>query len=197
MKKQVDVVMLPTEKATNIINDRGNLEFIPNKQIASTINSTVKGFHLYFLSDDEIKEICWCYDTINKEIVLFQGALPKYHYRGYKKIIATTNTDLDKLCGCGNNCGAKPSNLPRPSNEFLKKFCELGGIDKVLVEYEVDTIKSACTCEDSESTSNCPFSYYDGTDECCRKRFPNGEYWDKTYKLKVAPDNTITIYPIE
>ena len=26
--------------------------------------------------------------------------------------------------------------LPRLSNEFIKKYCELGGIDQVLVEYQ-------------------------------------------------------------
>jgi hypothetical protein len=177
MKKQVDVVMLPTEKASYIftINVK-NTSKLSYSTIGGKIHKTdiYQPQHLYFLSDDEIKEICWCYDTINKEIVLFQGALPKYHYRGYKKIIATTNTDLDKLCGCGNNCGAKPSNLPRPSNEFLKKFCELGGVDKVLVEY--DTIKNNCECFATT---------YEGCSQCLE------------LKLKVAPDNTITIYPIE
>lgn len=50
--------MLPTEKATNIINDRGRLEFIHNKQVASTINSIVKGYHLYITNpNEEIKEL--------------------------------------------------------------------------------------------------------------------------------------------
>src|SRR5690606_21909626 len=62
--------------------------------------------------------------------------------------------------------------LPRPSNDFIKKYCELGGIDEVLVEYELLNLNSY----NSETIG------YDS--------FP-------TYKLKVAPDNTITIKPVQ
>jgi hypothetical protein len=141
MKKETHIILLPTEKATNIINDRDNLEFIPNKQIASTINSIVKGFHLYFLSDDEIKEEDWRYNTHTKSLIFpntnINSGLSEYD----KKIIATTDESLNKV-----NITSKGTfgyqkifcsrGLPRPSNEFLEKFCELGGADKALVEYE-------------------------------------------------------------
>lgn len=177
MKKQVQIIMLPTEKATHIINDRGNLEFISHKQIASTINSIVTGINLYFLSDDEIKEGDWCLIDNNVgistgyQILKCEKADNKngWYYFGHmktgrcQKIITTTDEDL----GYGDEFGDFYQ-LPRPSNEFLKKYCELGGIDKVLVEYEKVTV-----------------GWLDAL-----KGKPN-----YSYKLK-APNNTITIYPI-
>lgn len=56
MQTTQKVVMLPTQKATHIILDRNNLDFIEKKQIASTINSIVIGYHLYILSKNDSKE---------------------------------------------------------------------------------------------------------------------------------------------
>ena len=196
MKKQVKVVMLPTEKANYTIWKKPDGTLLTSK-FPYGIGI---GQHLYFLSDDEIKEgdkPCWCYNSIkntwNNDIILYQGAMPFYHYKGFKKIIATTDESLSSLniTKCSNiNCeegvinGINPKIckkcnpsyilLPRPSNEFLKKYCELGGIDKVLVEYE-------------------EYAY-----EPIIGKFPNYEANPnpKLFKLKVAPDNTITIYPI-
>ena len=38
-----------------------------------------------------------------------------------KKIIASTDSSL---------------NLPKLSNDFIKKYCEVGGIDEIMIEYE-------------------------------------------------------------
>ena len=198
MKKQVKVVMLPTERVSNIHKtiDKGLLYFKLNNSFSSRhINQ-----YLYFLSDEEIKEgdkPCWCYNSIkntwNNDIILYQGAMPFYHYKGFKKIIATTDESLSSLniTKCSNiNCeegvinGINPKIckkcnpsyilLPRPSNEFLKKYCELGGIDKVLVEYD-----EKC-CDGDKSTELC-------NSLGCKNSLEI---------LKVAPDNTISIYPI-
>lgn len=60
IKRKCQVVMLPTEKATNIISINNKLELINKAQMANTINSIVKGFYLYILSsDEEIKEGDW------------------------------------------------------------------------------------------------------------------------------------------
>lgn len=210
--------MLPTEKASSVFKKNDRLFYDP-EQIIPHPKCSGNNQHLYGLSDETPKngDLVYYKHPLHDEGMI--TTIVNWNYsdyepygvqhtegfgvkEGYKKIIWTTDETLviKNNCNCFattyEGCSECLELLPRPSNEFLKKFCELGGVDKVLVEYEVDTIKSACTCEDSESTSNCVFSYYDGTDECCRKRFPNGEYWDKTYKLKVAPDNTITIYPI-
>ena len=130
MKKQVKVVMLPTKKVTNIgkYQDTGNLVYNNGNDIPRGIFQ-----HLYFLSDDEIKEGDWYFDGVD-----FVHKKSKYNdalvdgNKKAKKIIATTDEEL----GYGDEFGAFYQ-LPRPSNEFLKKYCELGGVDKVLVEYEL------------------------------------------------------------
>jgi hypothetical protein len=191
MKKQVDVVMLPTEKAnvgmiakcikddfTNSFDRIGKLCLITNNEFYKP-NIYWQPQHLYFLSDDEIKEGDYWFNlddnTINNDISLYKLA---NNAPSCKKIIATTDESLTTEKQYKSGWGAK-INLPRPSNEFLKKFCELGGVDKVLVEYEkVSRLMSADIVEKENWTllKDHKFTFE---------------------RLKVAPDNTITIYPIE
>jgi len=173
MKKQVDVVMLPTEKATNIIQCH-------NSKLWYNDTRYLKSYqHLYFLSDEEIKEENWVFDVFawkrgKGDVVIRNVNLTQGQLQFCKKIITTTDECLviKHNCNCFattyEGCSECLGLLPRPSNEFLEKFCELGGIDKVLVEYEM------------------AFTGYEGT--------TGFENWDK--RLKIAPDNTITIYPI-
>ena len=171
MKKEIKVVMLPTEKAASDIS-KGNKTGILNyhKFFRGTdgiyTNHTYQ--HLYFLSDEEIKEGDWKYQKALKKVVQHDGNY--YNPQVEKKIIATTNEDLlIETWYESIDLGMQPkyNSLPRPSNEFLEKYCELGGIDKVLVEYIQYGVISK--------------------DECV---IPT-----KT-ELKVAPDNTISIFPI-
>ena len=181
MKKQVDVVMLPTEKASKIWLKESTLSY--NDDLSSL------GFipqHLYFLSDDEIKE---------RDIVKIPcgiGRVKELHYKlgndnpsyivedliilslryGQKENEFQTNSfrfeDVKKIIASTD----ESLKLPRPSNEFIKKYCELGGIDEVLVEYK-------CSYEDCNMFG-------------CHKY----EGCHLIQQLKVAPDNTISIYPI-
>lgn len=86
------------------------------------------------------------------------------------KVIATTNENL---------------NLPRPSNEFIIKFCKnKGNISDILVEYE--TLKRV------ESSTN--YELDDIIDEDGEKIASIDRF--EPYKLttlKIAKDNTITI----
>ena len=209
MKKQVKVVMLPTEKASDLLlciksytehintpaensDIKGNLRLGYGKYVDKEFYQPQ---NLYFLSDEEIKEGDWVY--LNNGIGNYIFSVSNKNINAImtnptsKKIIATTDESLSSLniTKCSNiNCeegvinGINPKIckkcnpsyilLPRPSNEFLKKYCELGGIDKVLVEYN----------EGNE--------YLAGI-------VGNNEIWN-TYpnEPKIAPDNTITIYPI-
>ena len=210
MKKQVDVVMLPTK------NNKAPIDFnqIDNKLSFGEKKQFVKynPQHLYFLSDEEIKEgdivkipcgigrvkelhyklgndnpsyivedliiLSLRYDQKENE---FQTN--SFRFEDIKKIIATTDESLSLICTCGAikkvptglciECGKFiNTSIPRPSNEFLKKYCELGGIDEVLVEYK-------CSYEDCNMFG-------------CHKY----EGCHLIQQLKVAPDNTISIYPI-
>lgn len=192
IEKECEVVMLPTEDIVPVgdyfINfpphDWGRLEYLKCERLTS-MNHMWNGDgiktnqqHLYILSNEEIKEGDWCIvnqvNDIGDNPIYELGKLSKIGKRGIhyfnelsicfgeheldrvRKVIATTDESL-----------MNTSPYPRPSNEFLKKFCEVGGINDILVEYED----------------------YDGVDE-------KGWLTSK-YKTKVAPDNTITIKPIQ
>ena len=91
--------------------------------------------HLYILSDEEIQKGDYGFD--GQEIFLAQESFKNklqgeyidnsgWFIQGdfddyYHKIISTTNPKL---------------NLPAPSQEFIKAYCDKGGVDEVLVEYE-------------------------------------------------------------
>lgn len=200
--KKCKVAMLPIEKAIKgcilkdmvlggfrINKDKDGYQYNPKNFIAQ---------HLYILSDEEIKE---------NDFFLWKDKVYKFHYdRGYGiqtktqetiifnneefsgnaivnhsnvvgKIIATIDPELtftakehtkDLMKGCDYY-------LPRLSNAFLKAYCEQGGIDDVLVEYEL-----------VQTTSKEDYKYSNGQS--------NLNY---EYRLKIAPDNTITIKPMK
>lgn len=175
MKRKVKIVIIPANEATNILLT-GRNELIYITKDFGFVNSIDRFQHLYFLSDEEIKEGDWCLldknvglstgyevkqclevDSINGEHTFAEDDGSLFTTGRCSKIVATTDEGL----GYGDNVGAFYQ-LPRPSNEFIKKYCELGGIDKVLVEY-IDT---------------------------------GDKDFSKRYRLKIAPDNTITIKPI-
>lgn len=123
--KKCKVVMLPTEKKSII----GGIvkRSVDNKLVLHTDVTQWHGInqHLYILSDEEIKEGDWKYNSkldfiwkhnrLNKAQELKNICHPET-----RKIIASTDVNL---------------NLPVPSNVFLSIYCEKGGIDEVFVEY--------------------------------------------------------------
>lgn len=135
--------------------------------------------HLYFTVDEEIKEGDWFIYFTHKSGWTIKQALIVEHNRiectdhevltlmtVLRKIVATTDTSL---------------NLPSPSPAFIQKYCELDGIDEVLLEYESE--------EDTYCQMDC-----NGTQQkelgqsCCRNRLT----------LKVDPiHNTVTIREIK
>lgn len=127
MKKVCNVVMLPTEKASQVV-------------LAGTINPILDFYggyrrvkptreyhqqHLYIITNDEIKEGDYFYadeyhtpeKAYNMESPLVNGFIQDH----CKKIIASTDYTLG---------------LPLIPEGFVKKYVELQGkIDKVMVEY--------------------------------------------------------------
>jgi hypothetical protein len=89
-------------------------------------------------------KICWCIDTSNNELVLHQGVLPAYHYKYYKKIIMTTNTSINLLCGCGKNCGAKESGVQAIDEDFLEWFVKNPSCEWVEVQDWYHKFLSCC-----------------------------------------------------
>ena len=191
MKKESQVVMLPTEQAIIHKHNNKNIIIMSNEETGKNELYNVSPQSLYFLSNDEqIKKFDYIYDEINNKIYeatdVVLHNMKSMNYEQYlKKVIATNDLLLNKQRKYSSVIIPK---LPRPSNEFLQKYCELGGIDKVLVEYEECKI-----CQDTNKHIVAMF----GEVDCyyCTKTEGREKQYIET-KLKVAPDNTISIYPI-
>ncbi len=138
--------------------------------------------HLYFLSDEEIKEGDWKYSYTDKKVSKQDGG---FTYEGDKKIIATTDSSLTKLKTSEYHTGYCIY-LPQPSTAFLEVFVteynKGNQIKEVLVEYE-----GVC--------SNCG-EYHKESILCSYQ----GEYASQIapFRLKVnSKDNTITIKKVK
>ena len=146
MKKSAQVVMLPTnEKAeigflTQKGKERGHLVHFdrPMPNILDSENQ-----HLYFLSDEEIKEGDYVIEDIGG--VVYGPIDRESIVENPKKIIATTDTSL-RLTEIVKEDDSIEfpyiTSLPQPSQSFIQKFVEEYNkgnvITEVLVEYEVD-----------------------------------------------------------
>lgn len=151
MLKKCQVVMLPTnEKAQihkGILSGKLCIGNYPLSEVAQ---------HLYFLSDEEIKEGDYIHHPLNgkivycdkKHFITLKGCSDETRY-GYKKIIATTDSSIacikDVLSipqrkGLTNHYPTEKWILPQPSQSFLEVFVReynKGNVIKeVLVEYE-------------------------------------------------------------
>lgn len=162
--------MLPTnEKAvigflTQKGKKRGNLVHF-DKSMPNILDS--ENQHLYFLSDEKIKEGDWIIVN-NEDVIQMKSSYDNDmtgediwvgdSLNGYatykdncKKIIATTDksltfhyTPLDRICKtCNGLCKGYITSLPQPSQSFIKKFVEEYNkgniITEVMVEYEIAT----------------------------------------------------------
>lgn len=163
------VVMLATEKATDHCITKsmtsGKLFYNSTEKFAR-LHSTTEGaiiHHLFFTTDEEIKDGDWafCYDVHNSNPLHLkkQYINPVRKHTGgncsaCKKIVSSTDDSLG---------------LPRPSNEFLKAYCEQGGIDEVFIQYTRKKLKQGYGI----------IGWYDEP------------------TIRIAPDNTITIHPVK
>ena len=193
--------MLPTNKADNaLIMQMGHLKYFNQYFTQSYLRDIgASSHHLYITSDDEIKEGDWYISTRNIHgNVLHQcdrikqpnknGVDSIYDYNIVdkdsimidkdlcKKIIATTDPEL-KFGDSFFNEFLK--SLPQPSKAFIEKYCEVGGVDEVMVEYEINY----CThkCIGTQLTSGICSCHKDLT----------------RLKLKINSHNEITIHPIK
>ena len=170
--KREQVVMLPTNNTVNALkgySDKSLLfKYSPEYKSIPAEIKFVSYFHLYIISDDEIKKGDWKYCTNKK--MFGQDLATTIHT---KKIIATTDRSL-QINTFYKVTGVFDGGLPQPSQQFIEKYIEEYNkgniITDVLVEYE--TLKT---------TAN-------------NKHFGEGHIYSITNKLKINPkDNTITI----
>jgi len=167
--------MLPTEERTDVLVNtykKDELVALDEKEYEENIGKLKeRGFeyqHLYFTSDEEIKEEDWYID--DKNVIRQSITSDKDHWKtrpDYKKIIATTDRSL--LKPYTEQTLNDVAILPQPSKAFIKKYCELGGIDEVMIEY----IKYAEALNGKSLTPH------------------------NIYKLKINSHNKITIHPVK
>lgn len=136
MKKKCQVVMLPTEKASNIHLEEDKLLMY---YIEPRIYSNTKAQHLYILSDEKYKANDWLCDINTKEI--YKAKVNSYvGIKFIHKIIATTNPELiievkDELAY--NRIYTKKL-LKIPQNfieSYIKDYNNKKPIKEIMVEY--------------------------------------------------------------
>lgn len=150
--KEISAVMLPTKKAENcLILQNGNKlsyhkGYLTQDYLRDGLNA--KSFHLYFLSDEEIKE--GEKDELLKQGLYFESSngliktITNQRIKTpgiYKKIIATTDTSLTYISvKCSISGSYIEESLPQPSTLFIQKYIDEYNsgrpITKVMVEYE-------------------------------------------------------------
>jgi hypothetical protein len=231
MKKLIKVVMLPTEKARIILKSAfNNLYYNKNKQIESDV---YQNLYFLSNEKFKVGDWILYTNPISKRtFVLKCSHITSTHFdyeRKYldireipiewaRKIIATTDESLFTEVWKQTNKKSKSYNiqqsiettklvkksLPRPSNEFLKKFCEVGGIDEVLVEYIVRSnsalgYKEYVYLQHIEGKRFIPIKIDANPHQDSYELGVENEFDDYELELflKVAVDNTITTYPVK
>ncbi len=151
LKKKVQVVLLPTEGATNIFLSKGELQYTSTaaeyrkQNLVKMRNSEGSpGRHLYFIVNEEIKEPCYAYSKNSNKVEWLTEIQVKWlRKESWLKVIATTNTELkievpDSLKQYSQ---FQDKQLPKPSNSFISKYISeynKGNIIKEeMVDYEI------------------------------------------------------------
>lgn len=197
MLREHQVVMLPTEKA-RIAYVLGSLQYAPKTDW--TQEDDLYPQHLYFVSDEDIKEGDWCIIDLaeNSRVVKVKslsGNHPIFNVDiedGYaklsslKKIVATTNPDLWHL-KTPHKDAANPS-VPKIPLSFVEVFAkEQGKIEKVNLEYN----DGVCKCDTLEKTLNCRYSFGD----TCNAPNPNNDFYGLRPKTK--SDGSVIVHPFK
>lgn len=197
--KRTKVVMLPTEdKASiNLNTYRQTDQLVLDTTITNYDTNTMqqikdRGYipqYLYFVNDEPItpRDYVICNGKvyqISKTDVLYSDEFTLQttdeaiflNPEGCKKIIATTDKSLRQSNILKD---MKPPYLPQPSQAFIQKYCELGGIDEVNVEYVVK----------KKTQDEMEWEGLRGESAYSINTLKN--------KLKLDSHNTITIHPIK
>ena len=123
-----NIHLIPTDKPSRLHNKNGELGNYPSTKlyIEDFKGNQHNSFHIYIISNEEIKEGDWFVDTIGSEILKADSIPLPY---SCKKIILTTDKDLIA------------DGVQAIDDEFLQWFVKNPSCEEVetkLVEFEVD-----------------------------------------------------------
>ena len=172
MKQKCTVVLLSTKDRTDIVFTGGLLKYKVNKGLADVSQ------HLYITVSQEVEPItegCWITDGKG----VYHNKVQLDGYIGFDKIIATTDIKLREK-------QYKARRLPKLPQQFIKEYCDKGGIDKVMIEYE------------EELTAELYLGRKWG--DSLGANDPKGRpFYMKSNGItpKVTSDNTLIIHPLE
>ena len=133
-RKRAQVIMLPTTQDSMLFIHDGTLQSCYDDGAAVANDIDWKCQHLYIVTDDEIKEGDWF--MFYGEPRQAKDLIAEPVNQG--KIIATTDSELMVQGSTPDSAKEwkKVFELPSPSQSFIEKYCKVGGIDEVDVEYE-------------------------------------------------------------
>jgi hypothetical protein len=146
MKKKHKVIMLPTDDITDIIVPtqgvgKGVIHF-REYYGSAVLDMNDKYQHLYFTSDEEIKENDWYMFTdyaLKGQFEQAKEVESQVPFHNCRKIIATTDKKLIILKGEFNfdvlpTTMSTEHSLPQIPQSFIEEYCKQGGIDEVELE---------------------------------------------------------------
>lgn len=132
---KVKVVMLPTkgDSTFGYITEIKTYHRYTNEENSynNLANNLAIPHHLYFISEEKLKDGEWCYESKMKGNKIFEYDSSNMWHQGAYKVVATTDKSLVYL----TNNGRIEHNLPQISQEFIENYCKVGGIDEVEIEY--------------------------------------------------------------
>ena len=135
--KEATVVMLPTDK-NNLLTHKSNGHLVYNPTLSSTKESRkYQPQNLYITTDEEIKEG----DYYMTDAGVFKCSVEsKRELSNFRKLIATTDTQLTGLCKeweefDGDWHKSNRLGLPSIPQSFIETYCK-NPVDKVMVEYQ-------------------------------------------------------------
>lgn len=186
MKKEVQLIILPTKEKSilyRLIGNQRDVIYMGDYDYSDDVLR--ENVHLYAVSDDEIKEGDWCYDEDSDKGVVkcLRTAKDSYWNKLCKKIIATTDKSL-KIKDFPDLDNSATRGLPTFKQSFLEKYCRVGGIDEVMVEYE-------------QWTELLKYNGINYVHNQWTKKIPlNSVCGEFEYRLKVNKDKTINTFSV-
>ncbi len=135
MFKEHKIVVLPSENVRGLFVEKSFYKTTVGTFGYSIIQPdwTVQKYDLYLVSDEEIKVGDWAMSERNTSKLHYPFKCKNSAFVSPSFLNSEDCNDIYKVIASTD----QSLNLPKFSQSFIKKYCELGGINSVMVEYEL------------------------------------------------------------